>query len=62
MSVPQFKETILVRIEEAIQSQVSYLVEQTQADLPSLRLYQGKIAGLRQAQEIMQDHYRESHG
>lgn len=62
MSVPQFKEVVAIRIDEAINAAAAYLIEQHGADLDRLRFYQGQIAGLRQAQDIISDYYRQSSG
>jgi hypothetical protein len=62
VSLPQFKETVAFRLEEVIRAEIAYLVEHTQADLAQLRLRQGTIAGLRVAQEIIRDQYKESFG
>jgi hypothetical protein len=62
MSLPQFKELIAIAIENEIQANVSYLVEQRQADLPTLRGYQGQIAGLKLALELIGDTYRKMYG
>jgi hypothetical protein len=62
VSVPQFKELALMRIEEQIQLFTVYLVEQQQADYAQLRAYQGRIAGLQQARGILMETYRENYG
>jgi hypothetical protein len=62
MSVPQFKELVLAKIEQAINEEASFLVEQTGADYGMMRQRQGTIAGLRQAREIIQQQYREGNG
>jgi hypothetical protein len=61
MSVPAFKETVAIRIENAIAEQNAYLVERDE-DLALMRKRQGTIAGLRLAQEIIKESYRESYG
>lgn len=62
MSLPQFKELALVRIEARINEIASYLVDQQQADIATLRVYQGRIQGLREAEEIMNETFREQYG
>jgi hypothetical protein len=61
MSLPQFKEQIVMDIEAAIVEYTQYLVEQQQADYAQLRAYQGRIAGLMQAREIVSERFRKAY-
>ena len=62
MSIPQYKELVLYRLQEMIREQTAYLVEQEHADLPQLRAYQGRIHGIKLAIDIISDEYRKAYG
>lgn len=62
MSLPQFKELVAFRIEEQINQTAAYLITQRSADLDKLRSYQGEIAGLRIALDIIAEQYKKMYG
>jgi hypothetical protein len=62
VSLPQFKELVAIDIEKQVYEYTCYLVEQGGADLSTLRGYQGRIAGLREALAIISDQYRKMYG
>lgn len=62
MSIPQFKETVSVRIQAAVEHQAAFVVEGTQMELDRVRLSQGVVQGLRLAQRIIDEYYKENYG
>ena len=62
MSAPQLRDAAQAEIMAHIEARAALLVETTSADLPTLRLWQGEIAGLRIAAGILSDKFRELFG
>lgn len=58
-SLPQFKEILAIKLEDRMQDYTTHLVEQMGADLPTLRGYQGRIAGFREALELLNDTFKQ---
>ncbi len=57
-SMTHFKELILMRITTEMQEVASILVEQIESSLDRMRYHQGQIAGLKRAEEIINETYR----
>jgi hypothetical protein len=62
MSLPQYREQVSAKLDEQIQATAHYLATQCQAPLDVLRMYQGRIEGLRIAKDILSETFRENYG
>lgn len=61
MSLPQFKELCVMEMEKRIREYTDLLIETQQADHATLRSWQGRIGGLREGIEVVNEMFKKAY-
>lgn len=61
MSATVLRDSLRDSLNKQIEAHAAYVIERTGDTLDQIRLHQGRVAGLRLAADLLDQHYRDLH-